>query len=136
MNYILCTTRKATATMPYADITQPPAPLPAAKIQVLKSGLSLQPPLTRRGTGPGLVILATADIYDEQVVEHDGAPTAVLKWAEEGYTVAQASQSAVDSLGIEAVLTAALKAFEECETCQPKGKVGLVCKSPIPILLV
>jgi carboxymethylenebutenolidase len=115
--------------MPYADITKPPAPLPSAELQVLKPGLSLQPPLTRRGTGPGLIVLTTADIYDEKVAERDDAPTAVLRWAEEGYTVVQMSASTIESLGVETVFTEAISALDKCDVCQPKDKVGLICKS-------
>jgi carboxymethylenebutenolidase len=115
--------------MPYADITKPPAPLPAAKLQVLKSGVSLQPPLTRLGSGPGLILFTTDDIYDEQVTQRDDAPTAVLKWAEEGYTVVQISAAAVGGSKIEDLLTEAVKAIERCDACQPKDKVGVVGKS-------
>ena len=115
--------------MPYADISKPPAPLPSAKLQVLKPGVSLQPPLTRLGSGPGLILFTTDDIYDEEVTQRDDAPTAVLKWAEEGYTVVQISAAAVGKSKIEDLLTEAVKAIERCEACQPKDKVGLVCGS-------
>lgn len=114
--------------MPYADITKPPAPLPSAKIQVLKPGVSLQPPLTRLGSGPGLIILTSDEIYDEQVAQRDDAPTAVLKWAEEGYTVVQISATATEASDIKTVFDEALSALEKCDACQPKNKVGLVCK--------
>jgi carboxymethylenebutenolidase len=118
--------------MPYADISKPPAPLPSAKLQVLRSGLSLQPPLTRLGSGPGLVLFTTEDIYDEQVAQRDDAPTAVLKWAEEGYTVVQISAAAVEPSKIEELLTGAFEALKHCKACQPKDKVGLVCRSHAP----
>jgi carboxymethylenebutenolidase len=116
-------------SIPYADITQPPTPLPSAKLQVLKPGLSLQPPLTRLGSGPGLILITTWGMYDEQVTQRDDAPTAVLKWAEEGYAVFQISAEAFGSSKIEAVLEEAFRAFEDCDACQPKEKVGLVCES-------
>lgn len=115
--------------MPYADISKPPAPLPSAKLQVLKPGISLQPPLTRLGSGPGLIILTSDEIYDERVAQRDDAPTAVLKWAEEGYTVVQVSAAAVGSSDIKTVFEEALKALEQCDSCQPKDKIGLVCRS-------
>lgn len=114
--------------MPYADITKPPAPLPSAKLQVLRTGVSLQPPLTRLGSGPGLIILTSEEIYDEKVTQRDDAPTAVLKWAEEGYTVIQVSATAVESSDIKTVFDEALNALEKCDACQPKDKVGLVCR--------
>lgn len=119
---------KWTFAMPYADITKPPAPLPSAKLQFLKPGFSLQPPLTRLGSGPGLILLTTPDIYDEQLKQRDDAPTAVLKWAEEGYTVAQISASAINTSNIKSVLSEAITAFDKCEACQPKDKIGLIGK--------
>lgn len=116
------------STMPYADITKPPAPLPSAKIQLLSPGVSLQPPLTRLGSGPGLIILTSDEIYDEHVEQRDDAPTAVLKWAEEGYTVVQISTTAIEASDIKTVFDEALNALEGCDACQPKDKVGLVCK--------
>jgi hypothetical protein len=116
-------------SIPYADITQAPAPLPSAALQVQKAGLSLQPPLTRLGSGPGLILLTTPEIYDEKVTQRDDAPTAVLKWAEEGYAVFQISAAAIGSSEIKAVLEQALLAFERCDACQPKDRVGLVCES-------
>jgi carboxymethylenebutenolidase len=53
----------------------------------------------------------------------------VLKWAEEGYTVVQISAAAVAGSKIEDLLTEAVKAIERCDACQPKDKVGVICKS-------
>lgn len=114
--------------MPYADISKPPAPLPSAKLQVLKPGVSLQPPLTRLGSGPGLVLFTTEDVYDEHVTQRDDAPTAVLKWAEEGYTVVQISEAAVGTTVVGSLLSDAVEALERCDTCQPKDKIGIVCR--------
>ncbi|THZ14531.1 hypothetical protein D6C89_10112 [Aureobasidium pullulans] len=114
--------------MPFADISKPPAPLPSAKLEALRPGLSLQPPLTRRAHGPGLVLLTTAETYDEHVMQRDDAPTAVLKWAEEGYTVVQIAGVAVKPLEFGAVLIEAMDLLERCDACQPKGGVGLICE--------
>lgn len=114
--------------MPFADITKPPAPLPSAKLQVLKPGISLQPPLTRLGSGPGIILLTPENVYDEQVTQRDDAPTAVLKWAEEGYAVAQISEAAIKSSNVGILLKEAVEALQQCDVCQPKDKVGLVCR--------
>ncbi|WPH03956.1 Filamentous growth regulator [Acrodontium crateriforme] len=115
--------------MPYADITQPPRALPAANVQVLQPGISLQHPLTRLGKGPGLILLTTTELYDESLMQRDDAPTAMLKWAEEGYTVFQVSAAAVQPSDIEAVLSQAVNTFDQCDSCQPKEKFGIVCYS-------
>jgi carboxymethylenebutenolidase len=114
--------------MPFADISKPPVPLPSAKLQILSSSLSLQPPLTRLGSGPGLILLTTEDIYDEQVTQRGDAPTPVLKWAEEGYTVVQISAKGLGSSEVETVLSEAVDILERCDACQPKDKIGLVCE--------
>lgn len=75
-----------------------------------------------------MILFTTDDIYDEEVTQRDDAPTAVLKWAEEGYTVVQISAAAVGGSKIEDLLTEAVKAIERCDACQPKDKVGVVCK--------
>ncbi|OAA64021.1 LEA domain protein [Cordyceps fumosorosea ARSEF 2679] len=113
----------------YADISQPPAPLPSAPLQRLATGISLQPPLTRRGFGPGLIILTTGDEYDEEVTHRDDAPTPVLKWAEEGYAVVQISAAAIASSGAEKASSVAVQALNRCDACKPKDKVGIVCYS-------
>lgn len=112
----------------YADIRKPPAPLPSAQLQKLQTGICLQPPLTRRGSGPGLIILATADEYDEEVTHRDDAPTLVLKWAEEGYTVVQISAAAIASSSAEQIFSLAMDALQGCDACEPEDKVGMVCK--------
>lgn len=76
-----------------------------------------------------MILFTTDDIYDEKLEQRDDAPTAVLKWAEEGYTVVQISAAAVGKSNIEDLLTEAVKAIEKCDACQPKDKVGVVCKS-------
>ncbi|XWW93355.1 hypothetical protein V2A60_001288 [Cordyceps javanica] len=113
----------------YADISKPPAPLPSAQLQKLTLGISLQPPLTRRGFGPGLIILTTVHEYDEKVTHRDDAPTPVLKWAEEGYTVVQISAAAIETSNADQVFSVAMDALEKSDTCQPKGNVGVVCYS-------
>ncbi|KAM3511328.1 hypothetical protein MY11210_005001 [Beauveria gryllotalpidicola] len=111
----------------YADIGKPPAPLPCGRLQKLTSGISLQPPLTRRGLGPGLILLTTVHEYDEDRSHRDDAPTPVIKWAEEGYAVVQISAAAIESLGAEQVFFVAMAALGSCDACQPKEKIGLVC---------
>jgi carboxymethylenebutenolidase len=98
--------------MPYLDITKPPAPLPSARLQIQKPGLSLQPPLSRLGSGPGVILLT--DVYDEQTQSGEN-PSAVLKWGEEGFTVVQIDAAAVRPSDIANVLAEAIQALESCE---------------------
>lgn len=71
------------------NIEETPVPLPSAPVVQLADSLTLQPPLTRRGHGPGLVILVPA--YEICPVEAAKSldPPPLQKWAEEGFAVVQ-----------------------------------------------
>lgn len=111
----------------YADITKPPAPLPQPKPQSVGEGITLLPPLSRLGHGPGLVILTEDSEKHLQIVE--GVPSALIKWAEEGYTVVEIQSKALNKGAKEAV-DVALKALRSCDKLEPKdSKIGVVGKS-------
>ncbi|KEF63568.1 carboxymethylenebutenolidase [Exophiala aquamarina CBS 119918] len=112
----------------YNDITQPPPPLPSSKLVELGEGLKLLSPLTRRGYGPGIILL-TKD-SDDPLAIREGVPSLLIKWAEEGYAVVGIEERAL-ATGASASLKAATEALSKCEKCEPKGKVGLVAYDPI-----
>jgi carboxymethylenebutenolidase len=66
-----------------------PVPLPSAPPVSIGNNIILQPPLTRRGTGPGLI----AFLPPPNSIEHRSStrttldPEPVQKWAEEGFAV-------------------------------------------------
>lgn len=78
-----------------------------------------------------MIILSSAS-SSTGVALKEGVPSNLMKWAEEGYTVVEICASACndshESLGL------ALKELSDCAVCQPKDKVGLVCKRPLSIL--
>ncbi|RBR23698.1 uncharacterized protein FIESC28_03494 [Fusarium coffeatum] len=107
----------------FADITQPPNPLPAPQLKEIRPGVSLLPPLSRRGHGPGLVVLTPTS---ENLLEiKDGVPSVLIKWAEEGYTVVQIDGSTFAAVDSGNVLSEALEAMRQCEQYD-EGKIGLV----------
>lgn len=108
----------------YADITKPPPPLPTAELKTIRQGVSLLPPLSRRGHGPGLIILtqATADPF----AFYEGVPSLLVKWAEGGYTVVQLEPSAFEGRSSEETLKEATEALAQCDKCEPKESIGLV----------
>lgn len=57
----------------------------------------------------------------------NGIPSALIKWAEEGYTVIELQSSATTSKEIGASISEALKQLSKCTACQPKDVIGLVC---------
>ncbi|KAJ6567291.1 NTF2-like protein [Mycena vulgaris] len=79
----------------FYDPTSPeeqPVDLPSAPLLTLAEGIVLQPPLTRRGTGPGLIAFLPQDSTlnlssnlsgDDRPLD----PVPVQKWAEEGFAV-------------------------------------------------
>ncbi|KAJ5570116.1 uncharacterized protein N7459_009546 [Penicillium hispanicum] len=111
----------------FADITKPPAPLPSIQLAKLRQGASLLYPLSRRGYGPGLIVLH--EDSTDPLAFTEGIPSPLVKWAEEGYAVVQLGLSAFEGDSREA-LKEAVEALKECEKCEPKGSVGLVAYSP------
>ncbi|RMD41169.1 hypothetical protein DV735_g3956, partial [Chaetothyriales sp. CBS 134920] len=106
----------------YADITKPPAPLPHPRPKDLGPGVTLLPPLSRRGHGPGLIILTENCKGKLDIV--DGVPSVLIKWAEEGYSVVEIQADGLDQP--EASLKQAIEALRECEECDVKDKFALV----------
>ncbi|KAF4973609.1 hypothetical protein FSARC_149 [Fusarium sarcochroum] len=111
----------------YADITKPPAPLPKAAPQSISEGVTLLPPLSRLGHGPGLVILHPDSDKSLDIIE--GVPSALIKWAEEGYAVVEIQAKAFERNANE-VLGDALKALMSCDKLDPDSKIGLIAYDP------
>lgn len=110
----------------YADISQPPPPLPRADLETIQPGVLLLPPLSRRGHGPGLVLLIPDSNANLTII--DGVPSHMIKWAEEGYTVVaiQASTLKDNVLSSAEILKACIIALTSCDLCDAKETVGLV----------
>ncbi|KAK9366111.1 hypothetical protein V1509DRAFT_630915 [Lipomyces kononenkoae] len=95
--------------------------LPCSPVSQLAQNAVVQPPLTRRGHGPGLVIIipeAYCDISTEETLD----PHPLQKWAEEGFAVVQvifgteptSSNSWNASQALE-MGVAALRSLPECD---------------------
>ncbi|KAF3396174.1 Cytochrome b2 [Penicillium rolfsii] len=111
----------------FNDITQPPPPLPTTQSTEIRPGLSIVLPLSRRGHGPGLIVLVPDTEQPLAII--DGIPSQSVKWAEEGYTVAAIQRRALMT-GAREVLTEATQALQSCEKCDPKDQVGLIAYDP------
>jgi hypothetical protein len=105
--------------------TTPPSPV-QTKATAIGPGLTLLSPLTRRGRGPGLLLLASDQNATLDI--RDGVPSSLVKWAEEGYSVVAIGASAVktEKANIAQVLDDSIKALEDCSECEPRGTYGLV----------
>lgn len=88
--------------------------------------LKLQPPLSRRGHGPGLIVVADHYAHIEKSEKHLDPPP-LQKWAEEGFAVAELLVPGKTEDGGEFPLEQAIKALQELETCDSEGGFGLIC---------
>ncbi|RDB20497.1 hypothetical protein Hypma_012461 [Hypsizygus marmoreus] len=121
---------------PTSDSEQPVA-LPSAPLVVLSGTEVVQPPLTRRGTGPGVILFLPPP--DRLTFKTKGAkpldPEPVQKWAEEGFAVVgvtpgSSAWSVGDSLkrDVEALLA--------LDTLDTRDKFGVVVYDPTLVLSV
>ncbi|TLS26591.1 hypothetical protein PpBr36_04198 [Pyricularia pennisetigena] len=111
----------------YSDISKPPPPLPATNLKSIGSGVSLLAPLSRRGHGPGIILLVSD--HDDQLTIAQGVPSLLVKWAEEGYAVVEIQRRALEGDAAAAV-SLAVDGLAGCEGCQPKDKIGVVAYDP------
>lgn len=79
-------------------------------------------PLTRRGVGPGMIIVLP-DGLSGQLIEDHSAPPLSVKWAEEGYTIIQICESALSQ---ETVLCQAVEELAHHDKCTPNDIIGLI----------
>lgn len=112
----------------------PPKPVPPQKPEEIAEGITLLRPLSRKGHGPGLIILAppAQDNNNPPTSSKEiqnGIPSLRMKWAEEGYCVAQIQPHACSSSSSSSssVLQIAVQALQACAECEPKEKMGIIC---------
>ncbi|KAI1027029.1 hypothetical protein LB504_008126 [Fusarium proliferatum] len=103
-----------------------PPVLPAVRLRNPTVSLTILEPLSRRGSGPGLIILvpetgkATSD-----TLRIDGCvPSPLMKWAEEGFTVAEITAAGLANPIL--AVSQALKELEAARSTEPKNVVGIV----------
>ena len=106
-----------------------PSPLPSAKAFRTSSSVTIQPPLTRRGYGPGLILLVPLGL-DLNGSDKTLDPPPLQKWAEEGWAVAQITLADGEDSKFQAHLKHALVALGRMDECESTDSVGLICKSP------
>ncbi|KAK7214362.1 hypothetical protein V2G26_002365 [Clonostachys chloroleuca] len=104
--------------------------LPKTSLQPLASGITVVHPLTRRGKGPGLIVIVsqTGITGQSSLAIENGVPCPVMKWAEEGFTAVEITAAALDH--VTNALDIALDGLRKSHTIDPKGLVGLVAYDP------
>ena len=102
-------------------------PLPSAKAIVVSPDIVIQPPLTRRGHGPGLVLLVPSGL-DLRGHEKTLDPPPLQKWAEEGYAVAQITLTEGGGEKFQGHLKEVIGALEKLKDCDSVEKIGVICE--------
>ena len=106
-----------------------PVPLPSAPLIFLGPNIVLQPPLSRRGRGPGLIIFLTSPPGDQHISSESRTtkpldPAPVQKWAEEGFAVVGITGGG--DFTVKAALNIAVSALVELDQVDIKDKVGVL----------
>ncbi|KAF9481987.1 NTF2-like protein [Pholiota conissans] len=99
-----------------------PVPLPSAPLVALGSNLVLQPPLTRHGIGPGLIVFLPDLTSVNQTKSLDPEP--VAKWAEEGFAVVGVTAS--EGLSVENALKQGLDVLQTLDQVDIQDKFGVI----------
>lgn len=120
-------------------MSDPKSQIPSHPRIEISPHLTLQPPLTRRGTGPGLILVL--DHYAPlETSEKTVDPPPLIKWAEEGYCVAQILVPGKPEDGGEFPLKRAVDELTKLDECTGEviGVVRMFLSFPlqkkIPIL--
>lgn len=103
-----------------------PPVLPSAKPIPVSDTITVHPPLSRLGTGPGLLLLLPHEV-DLEGSAKTLDPPPLKKWAEEGYAVAQIVSSNSKATDLE--IADALAALSSLSGCSQSDRVGLICMS-------
>ncbi|KAM5350839.1 hypothetical protein ACJ41O_007344 [Fusarium nematophilum] len=100
--------------------------LPETRLKQFAPGLTILQPLSRRGSGPGLIILASSSgLADASTLAiENGVPSPLMKWGEEGYTVVEITEAALTRP--DDAIRWALEELDTCSTTEPKAVVGLI----------
>ena len=103
-------------------------PLPNAALIQISSNIVLQPPLSRRGTGPGIIIFLPDPahlVLADQSVTKPLDPDPITKWAEEGFAVVAITGS--DEVpSVTHALKEALEALQALEQVDIKEKFAVI----------
>ncbi|KAK8203627.1 carboxymethylenebutenolidase [Phyllosticta capitalensis] len=92
--------------------------------------ITTQTPLTRRGTGPGLILLVSSSLPlapSDKTLD----PPPLAKWAEEGFCVAQVVVAGAEDEGLNGRLDEVMRFLGGNGECTGGG-MGLVVYTPLP----
>lgn len=100
--------------------------LPETHLDPVCQGITLLRPLSRRGEGPGLIVLVpnTGVTGPSTLAIEEGIPCPLMKWGEEGYTTVEVTESAFETKSDP--IKEAIASFAKHECANPKNVVGLI----------
>jgi flavin-binding protein dodecin len=112
------------------SLDEQPVPLPNAVLIQIRSDIVLQPPLSRRGTGPGIIIFLPDSahlVLADQSAPKSLDPDPITKWAEEGFAVVAITGTSSDEVSSAAkALKEALEALQALEQVDMKQKFAVI----------
>lgn len=101
-----------------------PVPLPFAPLVLVSPDIVAQLPLSRRGTGPGVVLYLPEHVLLGATDTKPLDPEPVTKWAEEGFAVFGITTS--KQLDAEKTLKQAIDALESLEQVDIKDRFAVI----------
>lgn len=110
------------------SLDEQPIPLPNAALLRISQNIVLQLPLSRRGTGPGIVIFLPDPaqvVFTNQSAPKPLDPDPIIKWAEEGFAVVAITGSN-DLPSIVQALKEALEVLQTLEQVDVKQKFAVI----------
>lgn len=113
-----------------ADADQTPLPIPVPSLKRLAPGVILSQPLSRKGSGPGLIVIVNqSGATDDTTLRiENGVPSPLMKWGEESYTVVELLEEAFFE-GKDPI-SLAVSELSKAEKCEPKNAVGVIGMLP------
>jgi carboxymethylenebutenolidase len=112
------------------DGQEPNFPHLTTKPHCVADNVTLQTPLSRRGIGPGLLVLVpsaycgTSSGTSSKTLD----PEPLQKWAEEGFAVIQVKVADIDTAKKECAI--GIKALQELPQCSSFHQIGVVGRLP------
>ncbi|KAJ3809407.1 NTF2-like protein [Lentinula aff. lateritia] len=102
--------------------------LPSSPLITLSNNAYLQPPLTRRGTGPGMIAFLPPSSAYKPNIGKPLDPEPVQKWAEEGFAVVGVTSG--EGWSIEEALTKGVDALLSLEELDTRDKFAVYVYDP------
>lgn len=107
--------------------TEKPLSLPSAPAKQISPALTVQPPLSRAGKGPALILLVDQDAAKD-VSTDSIEPPPLQKWAEESFVVAQIDLRKLHN-SFEVTLEKSISVIKGHPDFDGNEKFGVICSS-------